>query len=531
MKNKPAFSPKGRRPSGGLLGTSASQFGMTPHETKLVTNIIQHKDFSMESLKHPKIQQIIKQRKGRWVKEEEDYANFLSHEFCIGLSDIENGTTKRSFLSTKLNCTKMRISKKFKGQTSGKEVFERKSHRSDGKEFSQHERAQYRQRHIDLEKQFIRATLHSVLKTGMSSSQRKKSYSPTPTLDASQPRELAHDNDRGQINIKKHSMPQADVATSSPNIEINAQSIKMSCPPSAEMQQSSTLPHQFVNQMGATMQVQENHAIQVQDCKFENNVVMSLPSGNTRHDETARDNTATAFPPVQSLAHNNHHDTLHYFDVMQIKAEEEGSNERHISDLMTSVGYGFPPLLDNAWGKRFKHIPPASQAVSTSTSEPSSNDESDHYNSASLSTEVSSSLSKPSSAAVKSESLPDLLSGFDKEMMKKKNAVPIPDFFAGAGGLGESPYITSRSFDELHKFGAGLSSSRDKMSHLDLNHHPAGNLNPPDANFNDSWTGIPASVGLTNAAVAQVPSSHHNQSNLNAPRQITAHHPHLTVLI
>ena len=68
MKNKPAFPPKGRRPCGSPLGTSASQFGMTPQETNLVNNIIQHKDFSMESLKHPKIQQIIKQRKGRWVQ-------------------------------------------------------------------------------------------------------------------------------------------------------------------------------------------------------------------------------------------------------------------------------------------------------------------------------------------------------------------------------------------------------------------------------------------------------------------------------
>ena len=310
-------------------------------------------------------------------------------------------------------------------------------------------------------------------------------------------------------------MPQADFATSSPNTDFEAQPIKGQL--SVEMQQSSTLPHQFVFQMGATMQVQENHSIQVQDCKFENNF-MSLPSGNSSHGETARADATTVFPPVQSLADNNHHDTLHYFDSMQnnANAEEEGSNKRHISDLMTSVGYGFPPLLDNAWGKRFKHIPPASQAISTSASEPSSNDESDNYNTASLSTEVSSSYSKPSSTALKSESLPDLLSGFDKEMMKKKNAVPIPDFFAGAGG--ESPYITSKSFDELHKFGAGLSPSRDKMSHLDLNHHPASNLYP-DANFKATWSGIPASVGLTNAAVAQVPSSHHNQSNLNAPRQ------------
>ena len=69
----------------------------------------------MQSLKHPKVQEIIKTRKGRWVKEEEGYANFLSKEFSMGLADINEGTTKRSYLSNKLSCTKMRISKKFQG--------------------------------------------------------------------------------------------------------------------------------------------------------------------------------------------------------------------------------------------------------------------------------------------------------------------------------------------------------------------------------------------------------------------------------
>ncbi|KAL3808690.1 hypothetical protein ACHAXA_000176 [Cyclostephanos tholiformis] len=78
---------------------------------------------------------------------------------------------------------------------------------------------------------------------------------------------------------------------------------------------------------------------------------------------------------------------------------------------------------------------------------------------------------------------PDLLLGFDKHaaFMKKDNvedmtdsftARPIPEdshLFAGAGCIGESPYITSRSFDELHRhLGIGLSS--EKVSHLDLNH-------------------------------------------------------------
>ena len=95
--------------------TAAIQFSMNPQETRLINNIVQYKDTSMQSLKHPKVQEIIKTRKGRWVKEEEEYANFLSQEFFMGLADIKEGTTKRSYLSNKLNCTKMRISKKFKG--------------------------------------------------------------------------------------------------------------------------------------------------------------------------------------------------------------------------------------------------------------------------------------------------------------------------------------------------------------------------------------------------------------------------------
>ena len=60
---------------------------------------------------------ILKQRRGRWTPEEEAYAQSLIKEFEAGmLDDCENGTTLRSYLSRKLHCAPMRISKKFAGE-------------------------------------------------------------------------------------------------------------------------------------------------------------------------------------------------------------------------------------------------------------------------------------------------------------------------------------------------------------------------------------------------------------------------------
>ncbi|KAF0693769.1 Aste57867_15268 [Aphanomyces stellatus] len=66
-------------------------------------------------------------RYGKWTKEEEAYTARLIHDFSAGiLADVENGTTMRSWLSTKLRCCPMRISKKFVGEQSiGKRMFER----------------------------------------------------------------------------------------------------------------------------------------------------------------------------------------------------------------------------------------------------------------------------------------------------------------------------------------------------------------------------------------------------------------------
>lgn len=66
----------------------------------------------------------MKSRRGKWTTEEEEYANFLVRQFENGtVPDCENGCTLRAFLSRKLHCAPMRISKKFAGQSIGKHVF------------------------------------------------------------------------------------------------------------------------------------------------------------------------------------------------------------------------------------------------------------------------------------------------------------------------------------------------------------------------------------------------------------------------
>lgn len=66
----------------------------------------------------------IKLRRGKWTADEEAYAEFLIKEFERGtVEGCENGCTLRSFLSKKLHCAPMRISKKYAGKSIGKHVF------------------------------------------------------------------------------------------------------------------------------------------------------------------------------------------------------------------------------------------------------------------------------------------------------------------------------------------------------------------------------------------------------------------------
>ena len=54
-------------------------------------------------------------RRGKWTTEEQAYADRLIRNFEAGLLPLENGATLRAYLSKKLNCDPMRISKKFAG--------------------------------------------------------------------------------------------------------------------------------------------------------------------------------------------------------------------------------------------------------------------------------------------------------------------------------------------------------------------------------------------------------------------------------
>mmetsp|Transcript_7871 Transcript_7871/g.24148 ORF Transcript_7871/g.24148 Transcript_7871/m.24148 type:complete len:514 (+) Transcript_7871:127-1668(+) len=67
-------------------------------------------------------------RRGKWSAEEEAFAARLIRDFDAGLLQLENGATLRAFLSKKLNCSAMRISKKFAGEKClGKQIFLRRS--------------------------------------------------------------------------------------------------------------------------------------------------------------------------------------------------------------------------------------------------------------------------------------------------------------------------------------------------------------------------------------------------------------------
>ena len=56
------------RPNADPSRALTAQFGMTPEEAELIVRIIQEKDPSLESLKHPKVQEMILERKGRWSR-------------------------------------------------------------------------------------------------------------------------------------------------------------------------------------------------------------------------------------------------------------------------------------------------------------------------------------------------------------------------------------------------------------------------------------------------------------------------------
>lgn len=69
---------------------------------------------------------------GKWTKEEEDLAQDFIRKFQAGsLTDCVEGCTLRSYLSEKLHCKPMRISKKLAGQKLGKIAFRKRVYGDD----------------------------------------------------------------------------------------------------------------------------------------------------------------------------------------------------------------------------------------------------------------------------------------------------------------------------------------------------------------------------------------------------------------
>jgi len=65
-------------------------------------------------------------RRGKWTSEEEAYANKIIAFFNKGLiPNVEQGITLRTYLSDKLQCDPMRITKKYAGASCiGKQIFQ-----------------------------------------------------------------------------------------------------------------------------------------------------------------------------------------------------------------------------------------------------------------------------------------------------------------------------------------------------------------------------------------------------------------------
>lgn len=302
-------------------------------------------------------------------------------------------------------------------------------------------------------------------------------------------------------------------------------------------------PQQFANQLNSmtAMTMQAPSGMQLQTRDFGHNGMPAFPNNTVENQGGSR---TDALPLSQAPAFaNDNQNTCSPNSRIQnqvnsdvVPMKTEGPRKRPILDLFGTIGYTFP--LGAGGAKRFKPIPTSSQVVSTSPSEPSSNDESENTSSSNEASGYSNGVStcgivKPDNLSSHSD-IPDLLSAFDKHVASMKNTVtvditknrPIPEdshFFAGAG-VGESPYITSQSFDELHKFlGKGLST--DKMSNLDLNqrgnsYHPVCNSAGYRSANASRQIGPPLSFGAYVPYVTQVPGAIQAQPDLNVRRYI-----------
>mmetsp|Transcript_8820 Transcript_8820/g.12280 ORF Transcript_8820/g.12280 Transcript_8820/m.12280 type:complete len:283 (-) Transcript_8820:438-1286(-) len=95
--------------------TSPLKMSVTTESTKKISSEMEHVS---ESARQRTL------RRGKWTTEEERYVQKVVDDFNNGLLDAPAGTTLRNYLSEKLECDPMRITKKFTKENSiGKRVF------------------------------------------------------------------------------------------------------------------------------------------------------------------------------------------------------------------------------------------------------------------------------------------------------------------------------------------------------------------------------------------------------------------------
>lgn len=96
----------------------------THHPPSLPSEVVVSSDVQGSPKVSPRAKQPGALRRGKWTVEEEAYVARVIQDFNSGFLDAPAGTTLRTYLSEKLQCDPMRITKKFTGEACiGKRVF------------------------------------------------------------------------------------------------------------------------------------------------------------------------------------------------------------------------------------------------------------------------------------------------------------------------------------------------------------------------------------------------------------------------
>ena len=117
-------------------------------------------------------------RQGKWTPEEQNFYEVLIQTFLAGLvPDCADGTTLRAFLSRRLHCAPMRITKKLAGATPGGSIFSRTG------QLNADAAANFRR----LESLFVRAADGNAQSAPQSALVASSERAPSPTIDDAPP--------------------------------------------------------------------------------------------------------------------------------------------------------------------------------------------------------------------------------------------------------------------------------------------------------------------------------------------------------